>query len=67
MGLWDNVKSAGKAVGQAAADKVARDREKYDEFDSYDRDDLESKLNSSWYSAEDKMIIKKVLRNKPKS
>ena len=45
MGMWDNIKSAGKAVGQAAADKVARDRKKYDELDSYDRDELESKLN----------------------
>ena len=64
MGFWDNVKSAGKAVGQAAADKVARDREKYEEFDSYDDDELESKLNSSFYSANDKMIIRKVLRDR---
>ena len=64
MGFWDNVKSAGKAVGQAAADKVARDREKYEEFDSYDDDELERKLNSSFYSASDKMIIRKVLRDR---
>ena len=64
MGFWDNVKSAGKAVGQAAADKVARDKEKYEEFDSYDDDELESKLNSSFYSASDKVIIRKVLRDR---
>ena len=64
MGFWDNVKSAGKAVGQAAADKVARDKEKYEEFDSYDDDELEGKLNSSFYSASDKVIIRKVLRDR---
>lgn len=66
MGLWDMAKSAGKAAGNAIAEKAARDREKYEEFDSYDKDELESKLKSSWYSAEDKMIIRKVLRDKPK-
>lgn len=64
MGFWDNAKNVGKAVGQAAADKVARDREKYEEFDSYDDADLERKFNSSFYSANDKMIIRKVLRDR---
>lgn len=64
MGFWDNAKNVGKAVGQAVVDKVARDKEKYEEFDSYDDADLECKLNSSLYSAEDKMIIRKVLRDR---
>lgn len=64
MGFWDNAKNVGKAVGQAVVDKVARDKEKYEEFDSYDDADLERKLNSSLYSAEDKMIIRKVLRDR---
>lgn len=66
MGLWDMAKSAGKAAGNAIAEKAARDREKYEEFDEYETNELESKLKSSWYSAEDKMIIRKVLRDKQK-
>ena len=60
MGLWDAVKT----VGQAVADKAEHDREIREELESYDDDELKQKLNSSWSSAKEKMIIRRILRDR---
>ena len=60
MGFLDVVKT----IGQAAADKAEHDRELREELESYDDDELKQKLNSSWTSAKEKMIIRRILRDR---